>query len=102
MKEVIHLNGGGETLPKAVYYQCVWTVRDIDRLKLICEDDEYARFRLGAIYKSLEVVPLEYREDVLGSVAYYGKGCSDNAHENTWKRWKKAFITELAFNLKLI
>ena len=28
----ICLNAYGDTLPKAVYYQCIWTVRDIDRL----------------------------------------------------------------------
>lgn len=98
----IHLYGEGDKLPKAVYYQCIWTVRDIDRLAAISVDDKYARFRLEAIYTSLEVVPSEYRKEVLKSIIDYGRGYSDDAHENTWKRWKKAFITELAHKLRLI
>lgn len=93
---------GEETLPKPVYYQCIWTVRDIDRLKLIESSDEYARRRLSAIYEALEVVPEEYRDDLLESIAYYGEGYRDNAHENTWKHWKKVYIRELAQKLHLI
>lgn len=98
----IRLSGEGDKLPKAVYYQCIWLVRDIDRLVVLSEVDEYARFRLDAIYKALDVVPLEYRDDVLKSITQYGKGYSDNAHENTWKHWKKKFIFELAHNLRLL
>lgn len=98
----IHLNGTGDTLPKAVYYQCVWTVRDLDRLISRAPHDEYARARLDAVYRALEVVPYEFRNDVLGSIACYGRGYEDNAHENTYKRWKKVYIAELAEQLHLI
>ena len=101
MEEII-LNAGGETLPKAVYYQCIWTVRDIDRLRLRSEHDAYAAERLEAIYCALETVPEEYRDRLLDSIAYYGSGYDDSAHENTWKRWKKAFISELAIRLHLM
>lgn len=98
----ICLNAYGDTLPKAVYYQCTWTVRDIDRLKVMSEVNEYAGERLDAIYGALSVVPEEYRQALLESIAYYGSGYDDCAHENTWKRWKKQYIAELARRLKLI
>lgn len=113
-------------LPKAVYYQCIWIIKDIDRLKRLevaantgCKEDELvffevdeevirnrevlrqARFKLNCIRRALEEVPEEYRENTLDSIIY-NLPFSDMAHENTWRKWRKVFIRSLASNLMLI
>ena len=113
-------------LPKEVQYQCTWLVKDIERLYRLDamrrhgrRDDEIVLFeeencrtvrdevmeqaahRLACIKEALEVVPEEYRmciiENIVSGDIYY-----ELAHENTWKRWRRIFIKELAYKLKLI
>lgn len=113
-------------LPRAVYYQCIWIVKDIERLKRLaraadtgCREDELvffevdedavndrevlrqARHRLECIRKALRKVPKEFRRGTLDSIVY-NVPFKDMAHENTWRRWRGVFIRELAANLKLI
>ena len=118
--------GAHTRLPKAVYYQCLWTVKDIDRLhrleamynhkkhenEIVLYEDENCRvmneevmrqavWKLSCIKEALGAIPQEYRietiEGIVDGVIPVGV-----AHENTWKRWRKVFINELARKLNLI
>ena len=113
-------------LPKEVYHQCMWIVRDLDRLyrldaihrhgkrddELVFYEDENCRSfghevvaeaakKIVCIRDALTRVPEEYRVDVLDSIVE-GVRPPAIAHENTWKKWRRVFITELAYNLNLI
>lgn len=96
-------------LPRSVYYQCIWTVRDSMRLHELASELEYdnnpvrsaAREREAAIDAALNMIPVEYRQGIIDNINQrvpYG----DIAHENTWKKWKQRFIYELAVNLMLV
>ena len=113
-------------LPKAVHYQCTWIIKDLDRLyrldamrrhgkredEMVLFEDEnckvirpevmdLASHRLACIKEALEIVPEEYRTDTIESIAD-GSMPTSIAHENTWKRWRRLFIKELAYKLNLI
>ncbi len=113
-------------IPKAVHHQCMWIVRDIDRLyrldaiyrhgnrddELVFYEDENCRCiryevmreasgKLDCIKEALKKVPEEYRIDLLDGIVD-GSNPSVYAHENTWKKWRRVFICELADKLKLI
>lgn len=113
-------------MPRAVYYQCIWLVKDIDRLRkfeaveqyvsesgntvFFVDDEEvirskdvllHAGWKLDCIRRALETVPEEYRKNTIESIVY-NIPYSDMAHENTWRKWRLAFIRELAKNLKLL
>lgn len=113
-------------VPKSVYYQCIWLLKDIDRLRrleaaaeyhrnedeFVCfvdEDDiikdsnvlEQAIWKLECIRRAAEELPEEYRQHTIDSIVY-GLKYDDAAHENTWRRWRQVFIRELAHNLLLI
>lgn len=113
-------------VPKAVYYQCIWTVKDMDRLRrleaannhiskrgefVFFEDDdeiirsadvlEQAKWKLGCIRDAIDLVPEEFRQNTVDSIVY-NIPFSDMAHENTWRHWRHVFIRELAKNLMLI
>ena len=113
-------------LPKAVYYQCIWIVKDIDRLRRLeaaghyghgkdefvffVDDEEVirdtevllqARYKLECVREALAVVPPEYRQNTIDSIVY-SIPFDDMAHENTWRKWRQVFIRELAKNLMLI
>lgn len=122
-----HTNAaGGMNLPKAVYYQCIWTIKDMERLRMLealynyneLTDDpvcvaadgctmvnerviEEGVRRLRAVRAAIQPVPEEMRQDLIESITQ-GNGFADYAHENTWKKWKKRFISELAHNLDLV
>ena len=113
-------------VPKAVYYQCFWLIKDLDRLRRLeavanyrgrtdelvfyVDDDTViknaevlsrAKWKLECVRRALEEVPEEYRQSTIDCISYnvpYG----DTAHENTWRKWRQVFIYELAKNLLLI
>jgi hypothetical protein len=117
-------------LPSAVYYQCIWVVKDMVRLEEIAKDgfrnemlnesscgyvaetgslacallpeQEEALFKLDCIHRAIILIPEEYREGILMNIQNRGSGYGDFAHENTWKKWKQRFIYALAVNLKLV
>ena len=114
------------SVPKAVYYQCIWLIKDLDRLRKLeavsnyaagedelvffMDDEEVirdaevldkAKWRLGCIRKALVRIPAEYRQSTLDCISY-NVPYSDMAHENTWRKWRQVFIWELAKNLFLI
>lgn len=131
MKRSILLNGDKpRRVPKAVHQQCVWIMRDRDRLmKLVSEAEALqsefskisndhvfyadekeglipeavvleAKCKLEAIDTALEDVPPEYREGILDNLS--GRpGYPDEACENTWRKWKSVFIAKLAHELLL-
>lgn len=114
-------------LPREVYYRCLWTVRDAERLKSISEvldhDEElyytdaavdefgtmvvtddvakHAAYELECIRKAITKVPEVYRKGLLDNINKKTP-LPDFAHPNTWKRWKLVFMYELAKQLKLI
>ena len=115
-----------DRIPKAVYYQCIWLIKDMDRLRrleavgnYIDEDDglvffvddnniirnaeviDQAVWKLECVRKALEEVPPEYRQSTLDCITY-NVPFGDMAHENTWRRWRQIFIRELAKNLMLM
>ena len=97
-------------MPKAVYYQCLWTVKDIDRLyrleammkheksedEVVLYEDEggmamneevlrQASWKLSCIKDALNVIPQEYRIETIESIVD-GVFPTGIAHENTWKK----------------
>ena len=115
-----------DRVPKQVYFQCIWTVKDIERLKrleaisnysqegnemvfFVDEEDvirdvailKQATWKLECIRKAITKLPKEYRQATIDNIVFnvpYG----DVAHENTWRKWRQVFIRELAKNLLLI
>jgi len=113
-------------VPKAVYYQCVWILKDLDRLRRLeaiskhagdsdelvffVDDEEVIRnaevltqatWKLECIRNAIVKVPKEYRQSTLDCIVY-NVPFGDMAHENTWRKWRQIFIRELAKNLLLI
>ena len=113
-------------LPREVHYQCMWLVKDIERLYRLDamrrhgrRDDEIVLFeeencrsirdevmeqagwKLACVKEALEVVPEEYRIYIIENIVN-GDACYEIAHENTWRRWRRIFLKELAYKLKLI
>lgn len=114
-------------LPREVYYQCIWTVKDLRRIETLAArlvdrssfaDDEIVLFmdetggmqrievlqeaarKRECIHAALEVVPEEYREAIIENIVDL-RLYDDNAHSNTYKKWKQRFIYELAGKLNL-
>lgn len=113
-------------MPRAVFYQSFWAVKDMERLQrlaklkvkpgqpgeLVFYADEESRtmraevveeaiWKLRCIRDALNTIPEEYRADIVESIQS-GEMPAEIAHENTWKKWKRKFIRELAYNLNLI
>ena len=107
-------------LPREVYYRCLWTVRDFRRIRELASavpggspaefsDQKIvsgsvirkAASDLSMIRRALESVPEEYRAGILENIINK-EPFGDNAHPNTWKRWKLVFLYELARGLDLI
>lgn len=116
-------------LPKEVYYQCIWLVKDSPRLRNLVQNSihsgklgEEPRFyeygslannlrpsncvhkayeRLNCIDQALYEIPLEYRDGLINNIVYK-KEYPDFAHSNTWKTWKQRYIYILARKLELI
>lgn len=119
--------GNTTRLPREVYYQCTWIVKDLRRIEKLAArlmdrssfaDDEIVLFmdetggmhrievleeaarKRDCIYAALEVVPEEYREAIIENIVDL-RLYDDNAHSNTYKKWKQRFIYELAGKLNL-
>lgn len=113
-------------VPKAVYFQCCWIVKDIERLRRLeaigsysarADEQVYfvdeeqvirnadvlvqAAWKLECIRKAIAKVPKEYRQTTIDCIVY-NVPYADSAHENTWRKWREVFIRELAKNLLLI
>ena len=115
------------TLPKNVYRQMVWLVRDYDRLKSEQEaiinqsPNTYVRDKskhgdptaykaikiasmskeTDAIEAALAAVPPEYRSGIFNAIRYDAR-YPDYAHENTWRHWRKRFLYNVAWILNKI
>lgn len=101
-------------LPREIYHQCLWIVRDMVRMEQMVAATrggaageegapalEEARIRLECIRRALLDVPEFYREGILESILVRGCGYADGAHENTWKKWRQRFLYSLAEHLSL-
>lgn len=115
-------------MPKEVYYQCIWMIRDIDRLEELalnkylfenCSNSEVAFIaddtqdlisveiikeavrRLECIHDALDTIPEEYRKDIIDIIKKVRPYYPDTAHENTWNKWKHCFIYRLAKNMDM-
>lgn len=125
--ERVAINGNGNvTLPRAVYHQCEWILKDYERLaelvargKATEAPDDAVVFYAGdsaglipqsvvaeaeskilSIESALNKLPEEYREAIFEYYVHETR-LPDEASENTWKRWKRAFIEALARELNL-
>ena len=113
-------------LPRPVFFQVEWILKDYDRLKEIVTNAsvanmaegavvfyadnnsgllsrsviEEAMFKVDVIERSLNIVPEEYREAIFDNLVRK-TGFPDTAADNTWKKWKHVYIIELAKNLNL-
>lgn len=121
------LNGkGARTLPRPVYCQVQWILKDYDRLKALSHQSsvadepgdaavfyagdymgltpqsviDEANAKLKAIDRALLAIPEEYRDGVFNNLAH-NTILPDDACDNTWKKWKKLFVESLARELKL-
>ena len=120
------LNGNKTAVPEAVLRQCMWIMKDYDRLSELvgtCEqvpsaeseivfyaDDnaglkpqsvvDEAKAKMQAIERALGELPEEYR---LAIFEYYAHGVElpDEASNNTWKKWRRTFIRLLARELNI-
>ena len=113
-------------IPRAAFYQSFWAVKDMERMQrlaklkvkpgqpgeLVFYADEESRtmraevvedsiWKLKCIRDAINTIPEEYREEIIESI-HNGEIPAEIAHENTWKKWKRRFIKELAHNLNLI
>ncbi len=115
-------------LPHNVYMQCLYAIRDYDRLKKEMDDVLYASpspdgqprgsdisdvtaskaMRLEALGKRCEAVeqaivylPPEYRKGIMDNIMY-GAGYPTDAGEATYRRWRCRFVYHAAQNLGLI
>ena len=101
MKEYQYRIEGERCLPREVYYQCVWMIRDMERLEEIAMRVDDAIVKLDCLRRALEEIPDYYRQGVISSVKIRGGGFDDFAHINTWKKWKMRFMHAFATNLGL-
>ena len=62
---------------------------------------ERACIELECVCEALKTVPDVYRKEIIDNIVNKTP-FSDTAHPNTWKKWKKAFIYQLAGNLDII
>ena len=127
MREIL-LNGKETRVtPRAVRKQCIWLVKDYERLKtlarkgvgnnrfgpyeivLYADDKEglipagvvdNATYKLRCIDLAMEDIPLEFRNGILLNIIYH-KEFGEEASEITWNRWKDKFINNLAKKLQL-
>lgn len=117
------------SLPKAVYYQALYAVRDYDRLRAEYDDilhasaappdglphgsgsgqpvmDKALRLnaistKLTAIERALSGIPPEYRRGVLDNVRYQAP-YPYTASYPTWSRWRRRFLWLAAKYLRLL
>lgn len=98
-----------ESIPKTIYYECIWIIRDKKRLEkiLTLKIDDYgevernAYYKLDSIHRAILKIPAEYRGVILESITCGIKNTNIYIHENTIKKYKKEFICNLAKNLGL-
>ena len=94
------------TLPRPVREQCVWIIRDMDRLRVVAAaeyeapDVAVARERVAALDEALATVPAEYREGLLRNITG-GVPFGLEASESTWRRWKQRLLYTFAMHLGL-
>ena len=111
-------------LPHNVYMQCLYAIRDYDRLKKEMDDVLYAyptpdgqprgsdisdvtaskairietiSRRCEAVEQALVHVPLEYRKGIMDNIMY-GAGYPNDADPETYRRWRRRFIYHIAEN----
>ena len=117
MKEYQIQKDRKRVLPSEVYYQCLWVVKDMNRLQEIA-GMEFRREMLAedvltygntamlespvAAEAMFMEIPEIYREGIIENIQTRRTGYPCSAHENTWKKWKQRFIYMLAENLRLI
>ena len=125
-REIKDINRIEESLPREVYYQCIWIVRDTERLRRLAEMGtaadlsqslvffdmgtgnsvrlevtKRAEWVLDCIDNALESVPEAYRQGIIDNIIKR-QDFDDIAHPNTWKKWKRVFVYHLAHQLKMV
>lgn len=115
-------------LPKHLYRQTLYLIRDYNRLKEDYTDTleeshaqdgsgrsskpgdptgalacrlESMHDRIAAVEKAKQEIPEEYRQGVWQSIIY-GTRYPDDAGRNTYSRWKAKFVWHVAKNMRWI
>ncbi len=106
-------------LPHNVYMQCLYAVRDYDRLKQEVQDilhDQagqhdptgqkairraHLQERCDAIEQALNTIPQEYRRGVIWITQDEGHYPIDASPE-TYRRWRRRFLYEMAQRLWMV
>lgn len=95
-------------LPHNVYMQCLYLIRDYDRLRKMLHSvavnesqTKVIELRCEAIEQALVVVPPEYHSGVLDNIMY-GCGYPIDASHTTYGNWRRRFIYQLAVNMKML
>lgn len=127
MKEVKLNKESKKMMPRPVYNQCLWIVKDYERLvemnkyisdnmpegegdyvyyadsseNLICKAVlDNARFQIKCVEEALSIIPDELRDGIYKNITA-GIVFDSVASMNTWKKWKERFIRYLAQKLNL-
>ena len=116
-------------LPKAVYHQALWIIRDYQRMKDRMNDklgtksqnldgmphgngttdptfeaaairEDMAR-KIAAIDRSLQLIPPEYQKGIWENIQY-GSPFPDDAERSTYGHAKSRFVHEVAVILNLV
>lgn len=126
--EKVVLNGSKtRKTPKAVRQQCIWLVKDYERLSSLAkrgvENNRFGPYEIvlyadekeglipaavieNAMHKvrcidlAMEDIPLEFRKGIISNIMRQ-KEFGDAAHVKTWNKWKDKFIDDLAKKLSL-
>lgn len=108
-KEYQQLKYKSFVMPKEVYYQAIWAIRDLDRMENRLEEiaDDKANYykeysilsdRVENIYSAINDIPEPYKEKVIGSIE---RKKTDAPATRMWKYWKQRFLYTVAKNLRL-
>lgn len=129
MRDYQRQKGNKYILPRTLYHQTLWQIRDYYRLKEMAESimeesppppdgqprgsgvsdqvankasrREHALNIIGIIDKEKELIPEEYRKGVWDNVLY-GTSYPRTADRSTYGRYKSRFVYNIAKNLYLL
>ena len=120
MKDYQRQKGNRYILPRTLYHQTVWQIRDYYRLKeqadAILEEsppppdgqphgtsigDQVAVKAIRLIEKEKQMIPKEYRDGVWNNILF-GTAYPDDADRSTYGRYKSKFVYSVARGLYLL
>lgn len=97
-------------MPKEVYYQAIWAIRDLDRMENrleelsfldddSCQEKLILSDRVENIYNAFDTVPNKYHECIMNDIEKKDMNIPDKG--KMWKYWKQRFVYGVAKNLQM-